>query len=183
MSTGQNNARPRPASAPVISLDDGRERDYLFGAIPTVFVLRYVPAVAGSIVFHVFLIIVMIVVGLFTSGPTNEKREVGQESTDLNAEAVTEEKKDPLLTSDIDPAAVEFDTDINYAVERKADVSVPGEVRPNEAVGITDGDKNAPPTNLPAPGGFGGIGQGGALDNIAGGISSNAIGDAGGYGP
>ncbi|MCS7047110.1 MAG: terpene cyclase/mutase family protein, partial [Gemmataceae bacterium] len=85
------------------------------------------------------------------------------------------------LTTDVDPAATEFDTDINYNVERIADVSVPGTVNPNEAVGILDGDKTAAPTNLPAPGGFNNKGQGGAIDGPNG--NSNAVGELGGYGP
>ena len=55
----------------------------------------------------------------------------------------------PAATTDVDPAAQEFDTDINYNVDRKADVSVPGTVNPNEAVGINNkgqiaanGDRN-----------------------------------------
>src|SRR5207253_10634273 len=39
-------------------------------------------------------------------------------------------------------------------------------VNPNTAVGILDGDKNNAPINLPAPGGFGNKGQGGAVDEL-----------------
>jgi hypothetical protein len=69
-----------------------------------------------------------------------------------------------------------FDTDINYMVDRIAEVSVPGTVnhrfkfqlKPDDAIGIiTGGDKQAaPPVNLPAPGGFGDKGQGGALEGF-----------------
>src|SRR5690349_17887882 len=70
------------------------------------------------------------------------------------------DKKEAFSVVDVDPAATEFDTDIQYMNERIADVSVPGSNNPNEAVGILDGDKTAQPVNLPAPGGFGGTGQG-----------------------
>jgi hypothetical protein len=100
---------------------------------------------------------------------------------DVATETAEEVRKDPLLTTDIDPAATEFDTDINFNVDRKADVSVPGTVNPNEAVGILNGDKEAPPTNLPAPNGFGNKGQGGALDGLIG-NTNNSIGEVGGYG-
>src|SRR5207302_1025919 len=82
-----------------------------------------------------------------------------------------------------DPAAVEPDTEIQFANERIEKVSVPGEVNPNEAPGIRDGDTKMSPFNVPAPGGFG-TGQGGAIDSISGfGTDSNAKGDPGGYGP
>jgi hypothetical protein len=83
---------------------------------------------------------------------------------------------------DVDPAATDPDVDINYNNDRIENVSVPGLVNPNEPVGILDGDKTAPPTNLPAPPGFGGPGQGGALaiEGVVG--NSNAAGMAGGYG-
>src|SRR5438270_198515 len=48
---------------------------------------------------------------------------------------------------------------------------------------LNDGGKSAPPTNLPAPGGFGGQGQGGAIDLSSGIGNSNAVGEIGGYGP
>lgn len=44
------------------------------------------------------------------------------------------------LLNDTDPSATEFDTDINYNVDRRAEVSVPGAVNANEAIGIIRGD-------------------------------------------
>lgn len=61
-------------------------------------------------------------------------------------------------------------------------MSWPGQVNPLESVGIMDGDKSAPPTNLPAPGGLGNVGQGGVIDSAFGKATSNAVGEAGGYG-
>jgi hypothetical protein len=134
----------------------------------------------GSLVFHVVLF------GLFfflvsLTGAANPPTEKAPEETPVATEAVDEAQKDPFLTTDVDPAAQEFDTDIQYNVDRKAEVSIPGSVNLNESVGIRDGDQNAPPVNLPAPPGFGSKGQGGALEALMG--TSNAAGDFGGYGP
>ena len=68
-------------------------------------------------------------------------------------------------------------------MDRIADVSVPGTMNPNEAVGIMDGNKDNPPVNIPAPGGFGTAGQGGAIESFSGPGNSNAVGEIGGYGP
>jgi hypothetical protein len=166
-----NNSKPKP-SAPVIILDDGGpgNRKLLIWSLPAVFI---------SVFVHVFLLGVFF---LFSpSPPVNAVEKVDEQN--LQAEQVVEEKKDPFLTDDVDPAMQEVDTDIQYMAERKADVSVPGSVNPDEAVGIKDGDKSTPPTNLPAPGGFGGKGQGGAIELNSGIGNSMAVGEIGGYGP
>ncbi len=74
-------------------------------------------------------------------------------------------RNDPYANVDIDPAAVEYDTDIRYSAERIEKYSVPGAVNPNEAVGIKDGEGKKVPVNLPAPRGLG-TGQGGATENF-----------------
>ena len=61
-----------------------------------------------------------------------------------NYHADADLRKDPYLTTDVDPAGAEFDTDINYNMDRKADVSVPGVVNPKETVGILNGDASEP---------------------------------------
>jgi hypothetical protein len=76
------------------------------------------------------------------------------------------QKESAPLSVDMNAAATEFDTDIQYMNERKATVSVPGLSKPMEGVGIHDGDKSTPPVNLPAPGGFRNGGQGGAIDKF-----------------
>ena len=69
---------------------------------------------------------------------------------------------DNFLTYDADPAAAEFDADLSDKMDRKAGVSVPGTVNPNEALGILNSDgKDSPPLNLPAAGDFGAKGMGG----------------------
>jgi hypothetical protein len=145
---------------------------------------RLLPAALISAVFHGALI------GALMLMPSPGQAELmldtsvaGSESTTVEAAPDKSEfdpaTKDPLQTVDVDPAATDPDIDINYNVDRQADVSVPGLVNPNEPVGIDGGDKTAPPTNLPAPPGFGG-GQGGALaiEGVIG--NSNAVGMAGG---
>lgn len=168
-----NNSKPKPAGAVVVAHDlefhDGRKQ-----------LVRLVPAALLSVLFHVVLFGVFFL--LAPSGQADTQLEVKDDATPVNTDNAEPEKKDPFLTTDVDPAAQEFDTDINYNVDRKADVSVPGTVNPNEAVGIMNGDKDMPPTNLPAPGGFGNKGQGGAPD-ITGLGNSNAVGELGGYGP
>jgi hypothetical protein len=139
-----------------------------------------VPAAFISVFLHVFLLGIFF---LFSPSSRAEEKELVDNSQSATADAPTEEKKDPFLSVDVDPAMQEVDTDIQYMADRKADVSVPGSVNPNEAVGILDGDKSAPPTNLPAPGGFGGKGQGGALELSSGIGNSIAVGEIGGYGP
>lgn len=170
MSTASNN-RPRPAATAVVLRDVGGVGD------TRRMMLRLVPAALGSVIFHGALLAAMFVAvpGPPASAPVEQAKEES-----LQADAPSDEKKDPLLATDIDPAGLEPDQDINFNVDRKAEVSVPGAVDPNEAVGIKDGDKSASPVTLPAPGGFGNAGQGGALD-IAGPGNSSAVGDVGGY--
>src|SRR5581483_1519808 len=146
-----SNAKPKPAAPAIVQVhgDPGGS------SVPMTALMM---AVVLSIVVHgaLFGLFFLVMPSPREAPPTEQAKE-----EQMQAEAVTEEKKDPLLATDIDPAGLEPDQDINYAVDRKAEVSVPGSVDPNEAVGIRDGDKSAAPTNLPAPGGFGTMGQGG----------------------
>ena len=57
----------------------------------------------------------------------------------------TTEESDPFLAEDINPALTQLATDLQYMAERKADVSVPGSVNPDETVGIMNGDMKVPP--------------------------------------
>jgi hypothetical protein len=166
------NSKPRPAPAVVVA----HEMDYSDSKKQ---LARMVPAALASILFHAVLFGVFFL--LAPSGQADTLMEKKDEPTPVNTDNADDNKKDPFLTTDVDPAAQEFDTDINYNVDRKADVSVPGTVNPNEAVGIMNGDKDMPPVNLPAPGGFGNKGQGGAIEGLVG--NSNAVGELGGYGP
>src|SRR5262245_21026778 len=167
------NSKPKPV-APVVVAHEIDYSDTLKQLV------RLGPAALLSVLFHVALFGVFFL--LIPAGQADTEFEKKSELPPVNTDSAEDTKKDPFLTTDVDPAAQEFDTDINYNVDRKADVSVPGTVNPNEAVGILDGDKNTPPVNLPAPGGFGNKGQGGAPDFGTMG-NSNAVGELGGYGP
>jgi len=167
------NSKPKPVAPVVVAheIDFSDTRKQL---------VRLGPAALLSVLFHVVLFGVFFL--LIPASKADTEFEKKSELPPVNTDAADDLKKDPFLTTDVDPAAQEFDTDINYNVDRKAEVSVPGTVNPDQAVGIMDGDKNTPPVNLPAPGGFGNKGQGGAPDFGTMG-NSNAVGELGGYGP
>ncbi len=169
-----NNSKPKEL-APVVVL---REEPSTAGR----YAMLMVPAVFGSIGFHVVLVAAFFLYVMFLqpASPASEVVEVKQDN--ITAEQV-EEKKETFTVKDVDPSMQEFDTDIQYQADRIADVSVPGSVNPNEAVGIKDGDKAAEPVSLPAPGGFMTKGQGGALESLTGPGNSMAVGEVGGYSP
>jgi hypothetical protein len=89
---------------------------------------------------------------------------------------VETETKPPNLENDEIGNDPELPT--NYNVSRIEDVSVPGAVNPNEAVGITNAPEG-PPQTLPPPPGFD-SGQGGGVDSANIGKAS-PFGTAGGY--
>jgi hypothetical protein len=166
------NSKPAQVAGAVVVAHD-------LGGNDGVEVMRLLPAASLSLVFHAALFGIFFL--LAPSGPASTQLERAPDEVPVTTESVDDVQKDPFLTTDVDPAAQEFDTDINYNVDRKAEVSVPGTVNLNEAVGIMNGDKEAPPVNLPAPGGFNNKGQGGAFEGLIG--NSNAVGELGGYGP
>ncbi len=174
MATDNTNSKPKPLAAVVVAHDmgyhDGRRQ-----------LARFIPAAIASGIFEAALFgLFFLLIPATQADVSLEKKD---DVTPVGTETNDDVKKDPFLTTDVDPAAQEFDTDINYNVDRKADVSVPGTVNPNEAVGILNGDKDMAPTNLPAPGGFNNKGQGGAPDLLGQVGNSNAVGELGGYGP
>jgi hypothetical protein len=143
--------------------------------------LRLVPAMVVSVIFHVFLLGVFFVYLLAQSvvaAPDVVTKE--KEVNSINAENSVEEKKETFAVVDEDPSATEYNTDIQFELNRKDTLSVPGAVNADEAVGIQDGDKSAPLKNLPAAPGFGTMGQGGAMDVLTGKGNSNAVGQLGG---
>lgn len=168
----QANSKPaRPITPLVVRRKDEKKENEFRRLLPAVFI---------SILFNFGLI------GLFLLAPGQADAMLEDTSPpDVTVQEESQDQKkdqDPLVTTDIDPAAQQPSQDINFNVERKAEVSVPGQVNPLEQVGIQDGDKSAPPTNLPAPGGLGGIGQGRAIESPFGQGTSNAAGMVGGYG-
>lgn len=172
----QTNSRPqaRSTSPVIVRKENTRPNEWL----------RLLPAALLSAVFHVVLLGLLFLFG--SPSQAEPPVEKAKDDSVMQAESTDEKpSSDPFLTSDVDPSGQEFDTDINYMVERKENISVPGMVNPNEPVGIEGAPKDVPPTNLPAPGGFGNIGQGGAIeiDKYQGGPISDALGQKGGYGP
>jgi hypothetical protein len=156
------NARPNRAPAPVLT---GNTYPPASNPGDT---WRLLPAALISAVFHAALIgALMLLPSPGTAKPmldtsaSNEAASTTVEAPPQDKSEIDPATKDPLQTVDVDPAATEPDVDINYNNDRIAEFSVPGLVNLNEPIGIEGGDKTAPPTNLPAPPGFGG-GQGGA---------------------
>lgn len=171
----QDNSRPAAKPAPLIRRHEDDRRDRRF--------LMWIPAFLVSGIFHaaLFAVFFFLVSNRAPADVTESAPPVSNEANVQSEPPPEPQATDPLTITDIDPAAIEPDLDIQYNVDRKADVSVPGMVDPNAPVGILNGDKTAPPMNLPAPGGLGGTGQGGALEvpGLTG--TSDLPGMAGGY--
>jgi hypothetical protein len=74
------------------------------------------------------------------------------------------------------------DLPTNYNIDRIEEVSVPGPVMPNEAVGIQNAPEG-PPQTIPPPPGFGSsTGQGGGIDDPTKAGTGGLYGTAGGLG-
>jgi hypothetical protein len=144
---------------------------------------------AGELLLSMFISVILnggllVILGLvlpsLSFGPSAAAREtLPEEAVVQAADPPPPEASDPLTVTDIDPAALAPDQEINYNVDRKADVSVPGVVNPDEPVGIENGDKNSPPMNIPLPFGIGG-GTGAAMLGETPGTGPS-IGSVGGY--
>jgi hypothetical protein len=163
-----NNSKPKDGP-PVVVL---REEPNTMGR----YLLLMLPAMIGSVLFHVGLVAIFIVYIMLTAETPPAAPEESPQT--VNAEEV-EKKNETFTVVDVDPSMSESDTDIQYMAERIAEVSVPGKVNADQAVGIRDADKSAPPVSLPNPGGYVTGGQGGAIE-ISGIGNSNAVGEVGG---
>ena len=110
-----NNSKPK---APVVVL---REEPSNLGR----YVFLFVPAAIGSVVFHVVILVAFFAfIFLTSSADASPKTEKIEDNSVVQADEP--EKKETFAVVDVDPAATEFDTDIQYKNERLADVSVPG---------------------------------------------------------
>ncbi len=162
------NSKPARTFTPVVARREERQGEFL----------HLLPAALLSVVFNCGMIGTLFLFSSPGGGPTLEAAPV---DVTVQAESPDDKKNsDPLVTTDIDPAATAPHQDISYNNDRKAEVSVPGMNNPTEAVGIDGGDKNAPPVNLALPLGAGGFGQGGAVESPLGFANTNAVGQAGG---
>src|SRR5438045_1121202 len=120
--SNENNSKPKPVAAPVVVVKDQ--------TVVGISLFTLMPAVLDSILFNGGLLAALYFLFQSTT-PAAAAMEPVKEETVVNADPAEEKPtKDPFLTTDIDPAAQEFDTDIQYAVDRKADVSVPGMANP-----------------------------------------------------
>jgi hypothetical protein len=164
-----SNSQPVVNAAPVIRLHSAQS-----AAGSTQFLLRFLPASLLSLVIHAVLIVLFLFVG-FGAAPAETKKDIAVIQTQVEKD---EPEKVNLENPDegLDPSEL-----LNYNVSRIEDVSVPGMVNPNEAVGIKDAPEG-PLTNVPPPPGLGSnVGQGGGLDAATPGKGS-LVGFAGGLG-
>jgi hypothetical protein len=176
MSTPDNTRNRRAAEQALI-----REPSVEVGAAP-VSLLLWLPAVLISALFNGGVILILWLLAApaqANTAPPLESAGKGEAVVQPEPDQAPPESKDPLKTEDIDEAATDPDIDINYFLDRKEPVSVPGVVNPDEPVGILNGDKTAAPMNLPAPLGLG-KGQGGAIEGPFPGTAS-PVGMPGGY--
>jgi hypothetical protein len=122
--------------------------------------LHAVPAWIISAAIHGGLILLFYLVVGDPMAMAKEDKDAAPQTETINTKIEAPETKDLPLTSvdeGIDP-----EVPTNYDVNRIEEVSVPGPVDPNAAVGIA-GAPEGPPVNIPPPPGSG-RGQGGAPD-------------------
>ncbi len=118
----------------------------------------FVPAVVGSVVFHVVLLIAFFAFLMFFTDPAQAdgKIEVAREYV-----VEADDASNPLFGAiDEDPAMRDRDADNNNDLDRQAEVTVAREVDPSAKVGI-GGDPSIPPVSMRVPGGYGERGEGG----------------------
>jgi hypothetical protein len=162
--TPQANSQPtRPQAAAVIR--------YIPGQGDADRWRRLLPAWIISFGIHIGLVILFLILNFRLNAETIVPEEQVIETS------VDTEVKLPNLEND--EIGMDPDLPTNYNVPRIEDVSVPGAVNPNEAVGMANAP-DGPPQTLPPPPGFGG-GQGGGLDSDKAG-SASLFGSAGGMG-
>src|SRR5262249_28431951 len=107
-----SKSKPQKSHSPVVvrhNLDRGKTT-----------VGMVLPAVIASTLFNGAIIGLMFLLPAPSGATTERNEQVAQSET-----PDTPPPKDPFATGDEDPAAQEFDTDINYRVERKGPESVP----------------------------------------------------------
>jgi hypothetical protein len=132
---------------------------------------RLLPAWIISFVIHICLVILFLILNFRLNAET-----IVPEDQVIETQVDTEVKPPNLENDEI---GMDPDLPTNYNVPRIEDVSVPGAVNPNEAVGFKNAP-DAPPQTLPPPPGFGG-GQGGGVDSDKAGTAS-LFGNPGGMG-
>jgi len=141
--------------------------------------LRLVPAAIFSAVINVGLIGLLFLVPTPSTAKDPTEKDFADKSTVKSDDSKTEEEQPPLQTEDVDENAKDADVEINYTTDRKAEASVPGEMRPDDPIGVESARDN-PIVSIAPPPGIG-RGSGGALSAEG---SGPPIGEGrgGGYG-
>jgi hypothetical protein len=135
---------------------------------------RLVPAWIISGVVHVVLLSLFLLVTV-----SQGQGSINTELSVIESKVDDDVKEKNLVNDEIgnDP-----DLPTNYNIDRIEEVSVPGPVMPNEAVGIQNAPEG-PPQTIPPPPGFGGnTGQGGGIDDPTKSGTGGLYGTAGGLG-
>jgi hypothetical protein len=139
---------------------------------------RLIPAVLGSVLFNFGLIAGLAFLLPAPVGAVPVETSAAQNEATVQAEAPEEAASpDPLTIRDIDPAVIDPSRDINYPVNREADISVPDIVNPDEPVGIEG--STGPPINIPLRFGSG-DGAGGGLKMLGMEPNWSGLGSPGG---
>jgi len=168
-----NNSKQNAAPVVVLREEPSNTGRYL---------LLTLPSVVGSIIFHVLLIGAFVAYVFLFAQPSVDT-EFKAIPDEVIADKVEDKQTETFNVTDVDDAKTEFDTNINYNVERTDEpASVPGQVNPEMAIGIRDAPKDNPVTSIAPPGGFLTKGTGGAIETLNGPTTGPSIGDAGGYG-
>jgi hypothetical protein len=156
---------PAPYRSPLIRLDGGAET---FGERV---LKRQVPAWLISVAVHAVLLGLFVVFNLFFVKDTGSQA-VGAETQELQTKVEDDEKHENFENPDV---GKDVDLPTNYNIDRIEDVSVPGNVKPDEAVGNNMGE--GPVQNLPPPPGLGNDINAGGIDSATPGVG--ALGDPG----
>src|SRR5271154_1209409 len=147
---GGMNSQP-PAGTPLIkNIPSTSDEDN------TADLRRLVPAWIISGVVHVVLLSLFLLVTVSQ----------GQGSINTELSVIESKVEDDVKDKNLENDEIGNDPDLptNYNVDRIEEVSVPGPVNPNEAVGILNAP-DGPPMTIPPPPGFGDKGQGGGVDS------------------
>jgi hypothetical protein len=144
------------SATPVVVLHDTANQ-------PGTNLFRLVPASLVSVVAHLALFALFFLFSSAMQTPATPVEE--REEFVVNAEPPQEARKETFESEDFDPVASIPNLSTNYDLNRQAKFSIPGEVDPTADLGVFGGDPNALPTNMHAPGSYGGKpGQGGPSD-------------------
>ncbi|MFO0807896.1 MAG: prenyltransferase/squalene oxidase repeat-containing protein [Gemmataceae bacterium] len=167
--TGTNNGRQTSAPSPTVMI---RQMSIAYEGEDDRFLKRQVPAwvISGGI--HLLLISAFLISAAFNTpivAPPPENVIIETKVEDAAPEKQNFENTDVGL----DPSK-----ETNYNLDRIENISVPGQFKPDEPVGIVGAPEGAAQT-IPPPAGFGG-GQGGGAESAVPG-AAQMFGDQGGF--